>query len=57
MSVSGIGQNNCQNYATIKSKKGVSSAEETYDFAGKVAEKSVVSPEESPLAISSIKQQ
>lgn len=50
MAISGVGQNYYQNSVeTTKSTKGVNSTEKTGGFAGKVAEKSSVSPEDMTL--------
>lgn len=50
MSVSGVGQNYYQNnVVTTKSTKGVNSTERADGFAGKVTEKSSVSPEDMTL--------
>lgn len=50
MAISGVGQNYYQNnVATTKSTKGVSSTEKADSFAGKVTEKSSVSPEDMTL--------
>ena len=47
MNVNGIGQNYYQNnMAATKSTKGINSAEKADGFAGKVAEKRSVSPED-----------
>ena len=50
MAISGVGQNYYQNsVVTTKSTKGVNSTEKADSFAGKVAEKSSVSPEDMTL--------
>lgn len=50
MSISGVGQNYYHNnVATMKSTKNVNSTEKTEGFAGKVTEKSSVSPEDMTL--------
>ena len=50
MSISGVGQNYYHNnVATTKSAKNVNSTEKTDGFAGKVTEKSSVSPEDMTL--------
>ena len=50
MAISGVGQNYYQNSTeTTKNAKSVNSTEETGGFAGKVAEKSSVSPEDMTL--------
>ena len=50
MSISGVGQNYYQNnVATTKSSKNINSTEKTDGFAGKVTDKSSVSPEDMTL--------
>ena len=50
MAISGVGQNYYQNsMVTMKSTKGVNGTEKADGFAGKVAEKSSVSPEDMTL--------